>query len=146
MMVQCPIPFAAKLEAPVHAGGLARRRWPAAGLQRRLRQLAGVSARRLQGLALAELDLEPGAWPTCWRACRTRRAGARASRAAGLPGAGGSERFAELWLSALRKAARCWKRIRPANFPARIRRSRCRRRCRRAEGLAHEIRNPLAGP
>src|SRR5436190_12596937 len=62
----------------------------------------GVSARRLQGVALAELDLEGGRLADVCSRLPAAGTPVRVHRARlAFPGAGGSERFAELWLSAL---------------------------------------------
>jgi two-component system nitrogen regulation sensor histidine kinase GlnL len=105
----------------------------------------GVSARRLQGLAAAELDLEPGRLagllarlPAIGDAVRVHRAR--------LAFPGGGERFAELWLAAGEEGG-CLLEAHPTGefpgedpavaLPAALSAA--------LKGLAHEIRNPLAG-
>ena len=105
----------------------------------------GVSTRRLQGLPLSGLDVESGRLadllarlPDTGEALRVHRAR--------LAYPGGSEHFAELWLSR-RAPGGCWMEAHPADefpgadpvtaLPAALSAA--------LKGLAHEIRNPLAG-
>jgi two-component system nitrogen regulation sensor histidine kinase GlnL len=106
----------------------------------------GVSARRFQGLALAELDLEPprlaevlARLPEGGEVLRVHRA-----RLA-FPGAGGSERFAELWLAPAPGGA-VLEAHPTGEFPGEDPAVALPAALSAAlKGLAHEIRNPLAG-
>lgn len=105
----------------------------------------GVSARRLHGLSLAELDAEGGRLaellprlPDTGGALRVRRAR--------LASPGGSERFADLWL-ARGEDGGLWLEAHPADeFPGEDPATALPAALSAAlKGLAHEIRNPLAG-
>ncbi len=105
----------------------------------------GVSARRLYGLSLAELDVEGGRLaellprlPDTGGALRVRRAR--------LASPGGSERFADLWL-ARGEDGGLWLEAHPADeFPGEDPATALPAALSAAlKGLAHEIRNPLAG-
>jgi two-component system nitrogen regulation sensor histidine kinase GlnL len=105
----------------------------------------GVSARRLQGLALAELDVEPdrlaevlGRLPQGGEAVRVHRAR--------LAFPGGDERFAELWLSAREDGGTLLEAHPTGEFPGEDPAVALPAALSAAlKGLAHEIRNPLAG-
>tara|TARA_R110002020_G_scaffold11895_38_gene44375 strand:- start:755 stop:1810 length:1056 start_codon:yes stop_codon:yes gene_type:complete len=105
----------------------------------------GVSVRRLHGLSLAELDAEGGRLaellprlPDSGGALRVRRAR--------LASPGGSERFADLWL-ARGEGGGLWLEAHPADeFPGEDPATALPAALSAAlKGLAHEIRNPLAG-
>jgi len=107
----------------------------------------GISARRLAGLGLAELDLEPPRLadvllrlPAAGESVRVHRA-----RLA-FPGAGGSERFAELWLGRLEDGSALLEAHPTGEFPGEDPAVALPAALSAAlKGLAHEIRNPLAG-
>jgi two-component system nitrogen regulation sensor histidine kinase GlnL len=107
----------------------------------------GVSGRRLQGLPLADLDLEPprladvlARLPVGGEAVRVHRA-----RLA-FPGAGGTERFAELWLAASDDDTFLIEAHPTGEFPGEDPAVALPAALSAAlKGLAHEIRNPLAG-
>jgi two-component system nitrogen regulation sensor histidine kinase GlnL len=107
----------------------------------------GVSARRLQGLPLAGLDLEPprleqvlARLPEGGEALRVQRA-----RLA-FPGAGGSERFADLWLAGAEAQGIVLEAHPTGEFPGEDPAVALPAALSAAlKGLAHEIRNPLAG-
>jgi two-component system nitrogen regulation sensor histidine kinase GlnL len=105
----------------------------------------GVSARRLQGLPAADLDLEPERLAGVLARLPATGDPVRVHRAR-LAFPGGSERFAELWLS-LGEDGGCLLEAHPTGefpgedpavaLPAALSAA--------LKGLAHEIRNPLAG-
>jgi two-component system nitrogen regulation sensor histidine kinase GlnL len=105
----------------------------------------GVSARRLQGLALADLDVEARRLSEVLARLPEGSEALRVHRAR-LAFPGGDERFAELWLSAL-EAGGVLVEVHPTGefpgedpavaLPAALSAA--------LKGLAHEIRNPLAG-
>jgi two-component system, NtrC family, nitrogen regulation sensor histidine kinase GlnL len=103
----------------------------------------GVSARRLQGLGLAELDVEAGRLEALLP--RLPRDEALRVRRARLAFPGGVERFAELWLTA--GAGGVLVEAHPAEeFPGEHPATSLPAALSAAlKGLAHEIRNPLAG-
>jgi two-component system nitrogen regulation sensor histidine kinase GlnL len=105
----------------------------------------GVSARRLQGLSLGEFDRESERLPEVLARLPEGGEAVRVHRAR-LAFPGGEERFAELWLSA-REAGGVLLEAHPTGefpgddpavaLPAALSAA--------LKGLAHEIRNPLAG-
>jgi two-component system nitrogen regulation sensor histidine kinase GlnL len=106
-----------------------------------------VSTRRFQGVALSELDLEPPRLAEVLARLPERGEALRVHRARlAFPGAGGSERFAELWLAPTGDGG-CLLEAHPTGefpgedpavaLPAALSAA--------LKGLAHEIRNPLAG-
>jgi two-component system, NtrC family, nitrogen regulation sensor histidine kinase GlnL len=104
----------------------------------------GVSARRLQGLGIAELDAESGRLsqllprlPEAGEAVRVRRAR--------LAFPGNAERFADLWLARTEAGLRL--EVHPAEeFPGEDPATLLPAALSAAlKGLAHEVRNPLAG-
>lgn len=104
----------------------------------------GVSARRLTGLSLAEIDAEKGRLaqllprlPDTGEALRVRRAR--------LAFPGNAERFADLWLARTETGLRL--EVHPADeFPGEDPATLLPAALSAAlKGLAHEIRNPLAG-
>jgi two-component system nitrogen regulation sensor histidine kinase GlnL len=107
----------------------------------------GVSARRLQGAALAELDLEDGRLADVFARLPAAGAPVRVHRARlAFPGAGGNERFAELWLSALEEGGAVLEAHPTGEFPGEDPAVALPAALSAAlKGLAHEIRNPLAG-
>lgn len=105
----------------------------------------GVSTRRLQGLRLADLDVETDRLgPLLQRLPETGEA-LRVHRAR-LAFPGGGEHFAELWLGRS-EGGGCWLEAHPANeFPGEDPVTALPAALSAAlKGLAHEIRNPLAG-
>ncbi|MEO8161396.1 MAG: ATP-binding protein [Arenimonas sp.] len=104
-----------------------------------------VSARRLRGLAVADLDLEPGRLADVLARLPDIGDSLRVHRAR-LAFPGGSEHFGELWLSANADGS-CLLEAHPTGefpgedpavaLPAALSAA--------LKGLAHEIRNPLAG-
>jgi len=107
----------------------------------------GVSARRLQGVALAELDLEAERLAEVFARLPAEGAPVRVHRARlAFPGAGGNERFAELWLAALAEGGALLEAHPTGEFPGEDPAVALPAALSAAlKGLAHEIRNPLAG-
>lgn len=105
----------------------------------------GVSARRLQGLALHELDVESGRLSSLLERLPERGEALRVHRSR-LAFPGGVEHFAELWLSRA-AAGGAWLEAHPADeFPGEDPATALPAALSAAlKGLAHEIRNPLAG-
>src|SRR5207342_829538 len=142
-----PEPFAAELErlstpvAWLDSGGLLQ------GCNTAFASWLGVSARRLQGVALAELDLEDGRLADVFARLPAAGAPVRVHRARlAFPGAGGNERFAELWLSALDEGGAGLEAHPTGEFPGEDPAVALPAALSAAlKGLAHEIRNPLAG-
>ena len=105
----------------------------------------GVSARRLQGMALTELDTEAERLsalltrlPETGEALRVRRAR--------LAFPGGAEHFSELWLSRAGSGGVCVEAHPTEEFPGEDPATALPAALSAAlKGLAHEIRNPLAG-
>jgi len=105
----------------------------------------GVSARRLQGVALAELDLETERLAEVLARLPAAGTPVRVHRAR-LAFPGGSERFAELWLSALEEGGALLEAHATGEFPGEDPAVALPAALSAAlKGLAHEIRNPLAG-
>ena len=107
----------------------------------------GVSARRLQGLSLAELDLDPPRLGEILSRLPAGGEGLRVQRARlAFPGAGGSERFADLWLAAADAQGIVLEAHPTGEFPGEDPAVALPAALSAAlKGLAHEIRNPLAG-
>ncbi len=106
----------------------------------------GVSARRLQGLALAELDLEGERLADVHARLPADGEPVRVHRARLAFPAGGSERFAELWLSAREDGGALLEAHPTGEFPGEDPALALPAALSAAlKGLAHEIRNPLAG-
>lgn len=105
----------------------------------------GVSARRLQGLAIDELDIENGRLSALLSRLPVYGDALRVHRAR-LAFPGGSEHFAELWL-ALREHGGVRIEAHPTDeFPGEDPATALPAALSAAlKGLAHEIRNPLAG-
>ena len=105
----------------------------------------GVSARRFQGLPLDALDVEAGRLRALTRRLRERGEALRVHRAR-LAFPGGAEHFAELWLS-LDENSTLQMEAHPAGeFPGEDPATALPAALSAAlKGLAHEIRNPLAG-
>ena len=103
----------------------------------------GVSVRRLQGLALGDLDVETGRLAALLE--RLPQDEPLRVRRARLAFPGGAERFAELWLTA--REAGVLVEAHPAEeFPGEHPATSLPAALSAAlKGLAHEIRNPLAG-
>jgi two-component system nitrogen regulation sensor histidine kinase GlnL len=105
----------------------------------------GVSARRLHGMALTELDTEAerlsallARLPETGEALRVRRAR--------LAFPGGAEHFSELWLSRAGSGGVCVEAHPTEEFPGEDPATALPAALSAAlKGLAHEIRNPLAG-
>ena len=105
----------------------------------------GVSARRLQGLALAELDVEPGRLAEVLARLPEGGEALRVHRAR-LAFPGGDERFAEVWLSAREEGGALVEAHPTGEFPGEDPALALPAALSAAlKGLAHEIRNPLAG-
>jgi two-component system nitrogen regulation sensor histidine kinase GlnL len=105
----------------------------------------GVSARRLQGLALAEFDLEPGRLTEVLARLPEGGEALRVHRAR-LAFPGGDERFAELWLSAREDGGALLEAHPTGEFPGEDPAVALPAALSAAlKGLAHEVRNPLAG-
>jgi two-component system nitrogen regulation sensor histidine kinase GlnL len=105
----------------------------------------GVSARRLQGLGLAELDLEAGRLAEVLARLPADGGAVRVHRAR-LAFPGGDERFAEVWLSALEDGGALVEVHPTGEFPGEDPAVALPAALSAAlKGLAHEIRNPLAG-
>jgi two-component system nitrogen regulation sensor histidine kinase GlnL len=104
----------------------------------------GVSARRLQGMALAELDIENERLAALLARLPDHGVALRVHRAR-LAFPGGAEHFAELWLT--RGEALVWVEAHPGDeFPGEDPATALPAALSAAlKGLAHEIRNPLAG-
>jgi two-component system, NtrC family, nitrogen regulation sensor histidine kinase GlnL len=104
----------------------------------------GMSARRLQGMHLGELDAEGLRLGALADRVEPGREALRVRRAC-LGGADGSERFADLWLS--RDGERLLIEAHPADeFPGEDPATLLPAALSAAlKGLAHEVRNPLAG-
>ena len=107
----------------------------------------GVSARRLQGLALAELDLEGERLAGVLARLPAEAEAMRVHRARLAFPVGGSERFAELWLTARPEGEGALLEAHPiGEFPGEDPAVALPAALSAAlKGLAHEIRNPLAG-
>jgi len=105
----------------------------------------GVSARRLQGLALPELDLEGDRLAEVLSRLPAGGEAVRVHRAR-LAYPGGDERFAELWLTALDGGGSLVEAHPTGEFPGEDPAVALPAALSAAlKGLAHEIRNPLAG-
>jgi len=105
----------------------------------------GVSARRLQGLGLAELDVEPGRLAEVLGRLPAGGEAVRVHRAR-IAFPGGEERFAELWLSAREEGGALLEAHPTGEFPGEDPALALPAALSAAlKGLAHEIRNPLAG-
>lgn len=105
----------------------------------------GVSARRLPGLELSLLDLEDGRLMAL-RPRVARSAEALRVHRARLAFPGGNERFAEVWLSALPEGGMRMEVHPTGEFPGEDPATMLPAALSAAlKGLAHEIRNPLAG-
>jgi two-component system nitrogen regulation sensor histidine kinase GlnL len=106
----------------------------------------GVSARRLQGLSLDALDAEGGRLAALWPALAMRNGEPIRVHRARLAFPGGAERWADLWLTP-RAGGGALLEVHPTGefvgedpataLPAALSAA--------LKGLAHEIRNPLAG-
>jgi two-component system nitrogen regulation sensor histidine kinase GlnL len=105
----------------------------------------GISARRLQGLALSELDAEGGRLSELLP--RLRGPGeALHVRRGRLAFPGATERFAELWLARTDDGGVCLEAHPADEFPGEDPATALPAALSAAlKGLAHEIRNPLAG-
>jgi two-component system nitrogen regulation sensor histidine kinase GlnL len=115
------------------------------GCNRAFASWLGVGARRLLGLPIAALDCEDGRLqpllarlPDAGEAMRVHRAR--------LAFPGGSEHFAELWLSRIGESGVCVEAHPADEFPGEDPATALPAALSAAlKGLAHEIRNPLAG-
>ncbi|CAN5183066.1 ATP-binding protein [soil metagenome] len=105
----------------------------------------GVSVRRLQGMPLAALDVEAERLVALAPLLAGRGEPMRVHRAR-MAFPGGTERFAELWLSPLPVGGACLEAHPTGEFPGEDPATALPAALSAAlKGLAHEIRNPLAG-
>lgn len=107
----------------------------------------GVSARRLQGQALDALDVESGRLLALVQRLAANGEPVRAHRARmGFPGPGGSEHFADLWIRRDAGGGILLEAHPISEFPGQDPATALPAALTAAlKGLAHEIRNPLAG-
>jgi len=115
------------------------------GCNRAFASWLGVGARRLQGIALAELDAEAGRLPALLERLPEDGGALRAHRAR-LAFSGAEERFAELWLSRREEGGTLLEAHPSDEFPGEDPATALPAALSAAlKGLAHEVRNPLAG-
>ena len=105
----------------------------------------GVSARRLQGMAIDGIDIENGRLSALLAHLPEHGEAVRVHRAR-LAFPGGAEHFAELWLSRREEGGVCLEAHPADEFPGEDPATMLPAALSAAlKGLAHEIRNPLAG-